>query len=472
MLLLVQKVGFVPMVLVSGLVVVHQAPLSTLATYPRRSARRRRVTTIDDDVSPVRPTLKVVGRRMDAEHYRLRDFLTRTAQPYEWHEAGSAEADALLECLGLVDAVLPVVVDGDQTLTEATVERVVEAWGGLQPPKQAHYDFAVIGAGPAGLAAAVYAASDGLSTIVCDRDVPGGQASYTAMIENFFGFPDGIGGAELARLAGRQAERFGAELMLLRGVRGSRLESRHDEPVGLVLEDGSEITASAVLAAPGMDWRRLDLEGVDELLGHGVYYGAGRSEAAQCAGQSVVIVGAGNSAGQAVLNFANATARVTMLVRGDRLGKTMSAYLIERIEQHPLIDVHLETQLTQLHANGEKLEAVTFADAAGNAQTRPMDAVFMCIGGTPHTDWCSREHVFTDAAGFILTGQDLLANGGPPDCWPLERDPLPLETSRVGLFAAGDVRSGSTKRVAAAVGEGSMVASLIFTRLAELGVTV
>jgi thioredoxin reductase (NADPH) len=377
----------------------------------------------------------------------------------------------LLASLGVADANLPVLVDGERTFTNATVESVALAWGGLQPPKHAHYDFVVIGAGPAGLAAAVYAASDGLSTIVCDRDVPGGQASYTAMIENFFGFPDGIGGAELARLAGRQAERFGAELMVLRGVQGSRLKG-HDEPVELTLDDGSEITASVVLAATGMDWRRLELAGIDELLGHGVYYGAGRSEAAQCAGQSVVVVGAGNSAGQAVLNFANATARVTMLVRGDRLAKTMSAYLIRRIEQHPLIDVHLETQLTELHPNGDKIAAVTFADASGKTETRALDAVFLCIGGSPHTDWCSREHVVTDSAGYILTGQDLLENDSLLDSWPLDRDPLPLETSRVGLFAAGDVRHGSTKRVAAAVGEGSMVAALVFTRLAELGVTV
>jgi thioredoxin reductase (NADPH) len=408
---------------------------------------------------------------MDAEHYRLRDFLTRTAQPYEWHEAGSAEADALLENLGLTDEALPVLVDGDETFTAATVETIATAWGGLQPPKRAHYDFAVIGAGPAGLAAAVYAASDGLSTIVCDRDVPGGQASYTAMIENFFGFPDGIGGAELARLAGRQAERFGAELMVLRGVQGSRPKA-HDEPHELILDDGSEVTASVALAATGMDWRRLELDGVDELLGHGVYYGAGRSEAAQCAGQSVVVVGAGNSAGQAVLNFANATARVTMLVRGDGLGKTMSAYLIQRIEKHPLIDVHVETQLTELHPDGDRIAAATFADSSGKAETRAVDGVFLCIGGRPHTEWCPREHVFTDPAGYILTGRDLIATGRASDCWPLERDALPLETSRVGLFAAGDVRHGSTKRVAAAVGEGSMVASLVFTRLAELGVTV
>src|SRR5919109_5535901 len=209
-------------------------------------------------MSPVRPTVEVVGRRMDAEHYRLRDFLTRTAQPYVWHEAGSAEADTLLERLGLRDATLPVLVDGDRSYAAATIESIALAWGGLQPAKRAHYDFVVIGAGPAGLAAAVYAASDGLSTLVCDRDVPGGQASYTSLIENFFGFPDGIGGAELARLAGRQAEKFGAEVLPLVGVRGSVVDG-HEGPVLLRLDRGLEITAAAVLAATGMEWRRLDV---------------------------------------------------------------------------------------------------------------------------------------------------------------------------------------------------------------------
>ena len=414
--------------------------------------------------------MQVVGRRMDAEHYRLRDFLTRTAQPYDWYEAGSDDADRFLETVGLAQASLPVVVDGEERYAGATVESIFRAWGGDQPPRQKHYDFVVIGAGPAGLAAAVYAASDGLSTLVCDSDVPGGQSSYATMIENFFGFPDGIGGAELARKAGRQAEKFGAELLLMRGVTGSRMNG-HDEPVGLMLDDGSEVTASVVLAAPGMDWTRLELDGLDDLIGDGVYYGAGRSEAAQCAGQDVVVVGAGNSAGQAVLNFANQTARVTMLVRGDRLTTSMSAYLIQRIEQHPLIDVRVETQLTDVHAKDGQLEAATFTDSAGNAETRQVDGVFLCLGGRPHTEWCSREHVITDDRGYILTGPDLRGHEGLPDCWPLERDPLALETSRVGLFAAGDVRHGSTKRVAAAVGEGSMVASLIFSRLAELGIT-
>jgi thioredoxin reductase (NADPH) len=422
-------------------------------------------------VSPVRPTVKVVGRRLDAEHYRLRDFLTRTAQPYEWYEAGSPEADSLLSEVGLADAPLPVVVDSEGIFTGATVEMVVDAWIVDKGPKRSHYDFAVVGAGPAGLAAAVYAASDGLATVVLDQDVPGGQASYTNMIENFFGFPDGIGGAELARLAGRQAEKFGAELVLLNGVTGGRLEQNGDT-VDLILADGTELSTSVVLAATGMDWRRLDLEGVDELIGHGVYYGAGRSEASECSGQTVVVVGAGNSAGQAVLNFASARARVIMLVRGDRLGKSMSAYLIERIEREPLIEVHLRTQLTELHAEAGTLTAVTFADADGNAETESVDAVFLCIGGDPRTAWAEAEHVLTDSRGYILTGKDLFDQDGWRDFWPLERDPLPLETSRVGVFAAGDVRHGSTKRVAAAVGEGSMVAALVFQRLAELGVTL
>jgi thioredoxin reductase (NADPH) len=422
-------------------------------------------------MSSIRPPVQVVGRRLEAGHHRLRDFLTRVAQPHEWLEAGSPEAVRLLGELRLSGAPLPVVVDGDLTFVAATVDALATAWNHLAPPKRSHYDLVVIGAGPAGLSAAVHAASDGLSTIVCERDVPGGQASHTSMIENFFGFPDGIGGAELTLLAGRQARRFGAEVMVLRGVQGSRLDD-DGERVGLLLDGGLEVTASAVLAAPGMDWRRLELDGLDELLGHGVYYGAGRSEAAQASGRRLFVVGAGNSAGQAVLNFASAGARVTMLVRSDRLGRSMSAYLVERIRRQPLIDVRLETELTGVHETGGGLGGVTVTDAGGATATEPADAVFICIGGRPHTAWCPAEQVLTDSAGYILTGPDLLAGGKRPDWWTLDRDPLPLETSRPGLFAAGDVRHGSTKRVAGAVGEGAMAAALIFRRLAELGVTV
>ena len=330
--------------------------------------------------------MQVVGRRLEAEDHRLRDFLTRVAQPYEWLEAGSEEAMRLLSSVGLVDAALPVVVDGERAHTGVTVEGLAAAWNLGAPPKRSHYDLAVVGAGPAGLAAAVYSASDGLSTIVCESDVPGGQASHTSLIENFIGFPDGIGGAELARLAGRQAERFGAEVMVLRGVHGSRLDG-DDDTVTMLLDGGVEVTASVVLAATGMDWRRLELDGVDELLGRGVYYGAGRSEAAQSRGDDVVIVGAGNSAGQAVLDFADAGAQVTMVVRGDRLGRTMSAYLVERIREHPLIDVRLGTELAALHADNGELAAVTVSDAQGTSETTRASAVFLCIGGLPRTGW-------------------------------------------------------------------------------------
>jgi thioredoxin reductase (NADPH) len=420
-------------------------------------------------VSPVRPTVQLVGTRLEPEHHRLREFLTRIAQPYEWLEAGSREADRLLAERGLSDQPLPVLVDGEDVYPAATVEKILAAWRHDDAPKRSEYDLVIIGAGPAGLAAAVYAASDGLQTIVLDRDVPGGQASHTSMIENFFGFPDGIGGAELSRLAGRQAEKFGAEVLLMRGVQGSRVNGRGDSNFTLLVDGGFEISAPVVLAATGMDWRRLELEGVEELRDRGVYYGAGRSEAAQCDGDDVVVVGAGNSAGQAVLNLANNGARVAMLVRGDRLGKSMSHYLVERIEAHPLIDVRLSTQATALHEDGNRLTAVSFADDAGREETRPAAALFICIGGTPHTEWCPREHVFTDANGYILTGTDLLEGGRRPDCWSLDRDPLPLETSRAGVIAAGDVRHGSTKRVGAAVGEGAMAVVLAYRRLTELG---
>jgi thioredoxin reductase (NADPH) len=284
------------------------------------------------------------------------------------------------------------------------------------------------------------------------------------LIENFFGFPEGIAGADLARKAGRQAEKFGAELMLLSGVVGSS----HDGDNVVHIAGGHEVTADVLLAAPGMRWRRLEVDGMDELLGRGTYYGAGRSEAAQCGGDDVVVIGAGNSAGQAVMNLGDAGARVTMVVRGDDLGKSMSAYLVERIERHPLIDVRLETRVTALHGAGGSLGGVTITDAGGATEERPASALFACIGGTPRTAWAAQHGVRMDANGFLLTGPDLLDAGRRPERWAPDRDPFPLETSVPGLFAAGDVRSGSTKRVGSAVGEGAMAVALIHHRLAEL----
>jgi thioredoxin reductase (NADPH) len=408
----------------------------------------------------------VVGRRLEPDDHRLRDFLTRAAQPHEFYEAGSPQADAVLAKAGARGAALPVVVDGETVHSGATVERLAEAWNVFARPAKSHYDLFIVGAGPAGLAAAVYGASDGLSTAVAEIDLPGGQASHTSLIENFFGFVEGIGGAELARLAGRQAERFGAELLILNGVVDSRLES--GKPPVALLSSGEEVTSEIALVAPGMEWRRLELDGVDELLGHGVYYGAGRSEAVQCAGEEVMVVGAGNSAGQAVMNLATAGARVRMIVRGHSLSKSMSAYLVERVEKHPRIDVHLRTQVRELHDAAGRLREVTIQTADGPTERLGVSALFLCIGGVPRTQWAAGSGVRTDSAGFILTGPDLLEGGRRPEGWPLDRDPLALETSLPGLFAAGDVRHGSTKRVAGAVGEGAMAITLAYRRLDEL----
>lgn len=416
-------------------------------------------------MSPVRPTVEIVGRTLDPEHHRLRDLLTRIAQPYEWFEAGTERAERLLAERGLANPKLPLVIDGDAVHQGASVASLAEAWHLSDPPSAQHYDVAIVGAGPAGLGAAVYAASDGLSTLVVDADVPGGQASHTSLIENFFGFVDGIGGAELARRAGRQAERFGAELVLLRGVVGSGTQD--GRPL-LRLAGGQEVTADVVLAATGMEWRRLDVAGVDELLDRGVYYGAGRSEAARCSGDPVVVVGAGNSAGQAVMNLADAGAHVTMAVRGRSLTEKMSAYLVERVERHPLIDVRLRTQVIALNDAGGRLAAVTLTDVAGATEQVPARALFLCLGGVPHTEWAHDIGVHVNGAGFVLTGPDLLEHGRRPHGWPLDRDPLPLETSVPGLFAAGDARSGSAKRVAAAVGEGGSAVALVHRRLQEL----
>jgi thioredoxin reductase (NADPH) len=417
-------------------------------------------------MSPIRPTVQLVGTRLDPATHRLRDFLTRVAQPHELVEEGSPEADALLASRDATGAEMPVLVDGDTVLTAVTVASLADAWKISALPPRTHYDLAIVGAGPAGLAAAVYAASDGLSTVLIESDVPGGQASHTSLIENFFGFVDGIGGAELARRAGRQAERFGADLVLQRGVVGSSIAG-----VGrprLTLAGGHELTADVVVAATGMVWRRLALPGLDALLERGVYYGAGRSEAVQCGGDDVVVIGAGNSAGQAAMNLAHANARVKLVVRGETLGRSMSAYLIARIERHPLIEVRLRSEVSELHATDDHLDAVTITDAGDANERCPARALFICIGGEPRTGWAADMGVRTDRAGYVLTGPDLLIEGKRPEGWPLPRDPLALETSVPGLFATGDVRSGSTKRVAGAVGEGAMAVALVHRRLEEL----
>ena len=402
-------------------------------------------------MSPEREGVKVVGLRLDPEHQRLREHLTRGAQPYEWIDADSPEGEALAG-----GRPLPVVIEGETVLEAVTVDSLLRAWDISGEPARSTYDLAIVGAGPAGLAAAVYAASDGLRTLLVDRDVPGGQASHTSMIENFFGFPEGIGGAELCRRAGRQAEQFGADLLIGNGVQGHANEG---DRFRIKLESGTEVEAAVIVASPGMVWRRIDVEGVDALVGRGIYYGAGRSEAIHCTNDDVVVVGAGNSAGQAVMNLADAGARVVQLVRGDDLRKSMSEYLVQRIEAHERIDVRFHSEIAAVHERGGALAGLT--TKAG--QELPARALFLCLGGQPRTGWAEGSGVCTDRRGFILTGPDV-----PRERWPLGRDPLTLETSVPGLFAAGDVRSGSTKRVGSAVGEGAMAVALAHQRLSEL----
>jgi thioredoxin reductase (NADPH) len=325
-------------------------------------------------------------------------------------------------------------------------------------PSRSEYDLSIYGAGPAGLSAAVYAASEGLRTVIVERYAVGGQAGSSPKIENDLGFPEGLSGASLAERAREQAERFGAEILLLReGVRGEFLPGKG---IGY-LADGTKIVARASLCATGVDYRRLNLPNEDRLQGAGVYYGAGASEASLCGGENVVIVGGGNSAGQAVLHFARYGARVWMVVRGDSLKKELSQYLVDRICNTPEIRVLFRTEVTALEGEVCLREVQLTNSENGETLTNETRWLFICIGGVHHTQWAAEVGIACDEAGYLLTGPDLSTNGHPPENWTLDRDPYYMETNFPGVFAAGDVRHGSVKRCASAVGEGAMAVTFI-----------
>jgi len=326
------------------------------------------------------------------------------------------------------------------------------------------YDLTIVGAGPAGLAAAVYAASEGLRVVAIESVAPGGQAGTTSMIENYLGFPQGISGSELATRAAAQARRFGAEILLAR-----RLADITREGPGYIawLSDGTTVRSRAMLLASGVEWRRLEVPGIDELLGSGVYYGAGPSEAVTCTGCRVAIVGGGNSAGQAVIRFSRYAAHVTLLVRGSSLEASMSQYLISQLSKLGNVEVKRNTEVVDLEADA-RLRAL-MVSARGSVTRLPADALFVCIGGAPRTNGAAKVGLALDGAGYVRTGAAVSSSAGALDGWPLSRQPLPLETNLPGLFAAGDVRSGSIKRCAAAIGEGSMAVALVHQRLAEIG---
>ena len=403
--------------------------------------------------------IRIAGSRWSPRSHELRDFLARTQTPYAWIDLDTDGAmRALVETLtpGLKRQPVVFFPDG-ATLLAPTTRELAERIGLQTEARNPFYDLIVVGGGPSGLGAAVYGASEGLRTILIELDVTGGQAGTSSQIENYLGFPAGIAGADLARRATTQARRFGAEVVTARGVATIRVE----HPYRIVtLEDGSELQCYALLLATGMQVRRLEVPGVEALTGAGVYYGAALSEAAACRGAEVVIIGGANSAGQAALLFARYAAKVTMVVRGESLQAAMSSYLIDRIEAAGNIEVRTHTAVTGVRGTG-RLEAVELVrDDTGERTTLPAAAMFVLIGSTPQSSMVAGL-LELDETGFIVTGPDLLREGKRPKGWTRDRDPFPLETSVPGIFAAGDVRHGSTKRVASAVGEGSAAVGMI-----------
>jgi len=345
-----------------------------------------------------------------------------------------------------------------------TIRQIAERLGWYHNPSKAEYDLAIYGAGPAGLSAAVYGSSEGLKTVLIERSVVGGQAGTSSKIENYLGFPDGISGADLAKRAREQACRFGTEILMLReGVRG---EFEPGKGTGY-LADGTKIVAHATICATGVKYRKLGLDKEDAFQGVGVYYGAGASEAELCKNEHVVVVGGGNSAGQAAMYFSRFAKKVTVVIRGDCLRRTLSQYLVDRIHAAVNIEVLPKTEVIALHGE-HMLHAVTLR----NNQTREEKTfdtrwLFLCLGGEPQTNWARDIGICRGSDGYLVTGPDLAQGGQYPNNWPLERSPFYLETSTPGLFAAGDVRHGSVKRCASAVGEGAMAVTFVHRYLAQ-----
>jgi thioredoxin reductase (NADPH) len=406
--------------------------------------------------------VRVVGNRWSDRAHDIKTFLARNHVPYHWYDVErDAEGQRLRDFAEASDTDLPLVLvpEGDTLRSPSTVD-LASALGLRTRAQQPLYDVCIVGGGPAGLAAAVYAASEGLSTVIVEREAPGGQAGLSAAIENYLGFPRGLTGADLAARAVAQASRFGAEMVLARSVVG--LESRG--PVRAVLLEGSgEIEARALVVATGVSYRSLDIAGLSDLTGRGVYYGATASEASQCQGDDVYIVGAANSAGQAALNLARYAKRVVILARGETLTTSMSQYLIEKISAVTNIEVRCRTEVVSCRGEGH-LEALTLADRASDRVEEVQASwLFVFAGASPRTEWLG-ESVVRDDKGFVVTGPELVAAGR----WSLPRPPFALETSLPGVFAAGDVRFDSMKRVASAVGEGAMSVYLVHRYLATV----
>jgi thioredoxin reductase (NADPH) len=426
---------------------------------------------LDDWQASYRPAfqgIRVLGTRWSPRSYELRDFLARNHVPYQWIDvelsANDPETKRLLEALGPEADSLPVVLFPDGTkLLESVPADIAQKVGLRTRAQTSFYDLAIVGGGPAGLAAAVYGASEGLHTVIIEREAPGGQAGMSSRIENYLGFPAGLSGADLARRAVVQAQRFGVEILSQETV-GVRTEG----PYRIVkLADGNEISCHALMIASGVQWRRLEAPGVDRLQGAGIYYGGGTTEALSCKGETIYVVGGANSAGQAAMNFAKYAERVVILVRGDSLASTMSQYLIDQIKETPNIQLWTHASVAEAHGETHLEEISILCSDTNKIERVPANAMFIFIGALPRTDWLAGV-VERDERGFILTGPDLLWNGPRPKGWTLDRDPFLLETNTPGIFAIGDVRHGSVKRVASGVGEGSVAVQFVHQYLSKV----
>jgi thioredoxin reductase (NADPH) len=427
---------------------------------------------LDDWQASYHPTfegIRVLGTRWSPRSYDLRDFLARNHVPYQWIDvelsANDPETKRLVEALGPEAAQLPVVLFPDGTKLLESIPTDVAQKVGLRTRAQTDfYELAIVGGGPAGLAAAVYGASEGLHTVMIEREAPGGQAGMSSRIENYLGFPTGLSGGDLARRAVVQAQRFGVEILSPQEAVGVRTEGSYRI---IKLADGSEISCHALMIASGVQWRRLEAAGIDRLQGAGIYYGGGATEALSCKGEMVYVVGGANSAGQAAMNFARYAEKVVILVRGESLASTMSQYLIDQIKQTANIELWAHASVSEAHGETHLEEISVLCSDTGMTERVPATSMFIFIGALPRTDWLAGM-VERDDRGFILTGPDLIRDGQHPKGWTLERDPFLLETNVPGLFAVGDVRHGSVKRVASGVGEGSVAVQFIHQYLSKV----
>lgn len=411
--------------------------------------------------------IRVLGNRWSPASHNIKDFLARNHVPYQWLDIETADSDvrSLVELLDEEETrSLPIVILPNGTrLKQPSLAELAENAGLKTRATEAFYDLAIVGGGPAGLAAAVYGASEGLRTVMIEREAPGGQAGMSSRIENYLGFPSGLTGADLARRAVVQARRFGVEI-----ISAEATEVRVDGPYRfLKLANGAELSCHALLVATGVQWRKLDAPGVERLTGAGIYYGAAMTEAMSTQGEDVYVVGGANSAGQAAMYFSRYARRVVMLVRGSSLAASMSHYLINQLKATPNIQIEFNTSVVEAHGE-DHLEAISIHCAETNEISKvPANSLFIMIGAAPNTEWLANI-VERDERGFIYSGPHLTREGKRPNGWKLDRDPGLLETNVPGIFVVGDVRHGSVKRVASGVGEGSVAISFVHQYLSKV----